>query len=247
MDFEFSRVMVFCPHPDDGEFLAGGSMARWAAEGKDVVLVVVTNGAHGSNDPSIKRDDLIAMREAEQREAARVTGISDVVFLGFEDGYIEDSHELRRDMIREIRRFKPDIVVGLDPSMYYFAPRYINHPDHIAVGKAFLAAVNPGAATVPLYREELFDKGFEPHAIKACLLGFSTEPDYFVDITDYIDIKVKAVMAHTSQTPEFSDDMDGRIKEMAGMFGGLSGKEIQYAEGFKAFYFEKGLRSGDSD
>lgn len=238
MDFDFSKVLVFCPHPDDGEFSAGGTMAKWAREGKDVILCVVTNGAAGSNDPNDDRDWLISTRQDEQREAAGIIGVSQVVFLGYEDGFVEDSHELRRDMIREIRFHKPDVVVGLDPTTFYFAQRYINHPDHRKVGEAFLAAVNPGATTLPLYREDLYDKGFEPHHVKACLLGFSTSPDYFVDIAEVIDIKIKALRAHHSQMKNF-DKLEERVKEMAGFIGGASGKGIEFAEGFKAFFFDQ--------
>ena len=239
MDFEFDKVLIFCPHPDDGEFLAGGAMARWASEGKQVVLCVVTNGAAGSNDPDVKRDWLIETRRKEQREAASITGIKDVVFLGHEDGFIEDSHELRRDMIREIRRYKPDVVVGMDPTTFYFAQRYVNHPDHRKVGEAFVAAVNPGATTVPLYRDELYDKGFGPHQVKACLLGFTNNADYYVDITDFVDTKVKAIMAHVSQMGEFNERIDTLIKETGAMYAAASGEGWQYAEGFKAFFFQR--------
>lgn len=237
MDIEFNKVLVFCPHPDDGEFSAGGTMAKWAAEGKEVVLCVVTNGAAGSNDPDVKRDWLIETREVEQRAAAKVTGISDVLFLGYEDGHVEDSHELRLDMIREIRRFQPDVVVGPDPATFYFAQRYINHPDHRRVGEAFCAAVIPGSTTVPLYREELYDKGFGPHQTKACLLSFSPNPDYFVDISDYVDTKVDAIMAHTSQMGDQNERIQRLIKEMAGGIGKLSEQKYEYAEGFKSFFF----------
>lgn len=238
MDFEFSNVLCFCPHPDDGEFLAGGTMAKWARDGKEVVLCVVTNGAAGSNDPEVEREWLIRTREDEQREAAAVIGLSEVVFLGYEDGFVEDSHELRRDMIREIRRYKPEVVVGLDPTTYYFAQRYVNHPDHRKVGEAFLAAVNPGATTVPLYRADLYDQGFEPHHVKACLLGFSANPDYFVDIGDTIETKIQALRAHKSQMQNF-ERLDERVKMLAGMIAGASGQGMTYAEGFKAFYFDR--------
>jgi LmbE family N-acetylglucosaminyl deacetylase len=213
-------------------------MAKWAAEGKEIVLCVVTNGAAGSNDPSVERDWLIRTRESEQREAASVIGISEVVFLGYEDGYVEDSHELRRDMIREIRRFKPEVVIGLDPTTYYFAQRYVNHPDHRKVGEAFLAAVNPGATTVPLYRADLYDKGFEPHHLKACLLGFSANPDYFVDIKETIEIKIKALKAHASQMKNF-DRLEENVKMMAGLIAGVSGQGMEFAEGFKSFLFDQ--------
>jgi LmbE family N-acetylglucosaminyl deacetylase len=174
---EVNKVLCFSPHSDDAEILAGGTLAMWASQGVEVILCVVTNGAMGSNDPAVKREDLIATRRREQRNAAAILGIAEVVFLGHEDGFVEDSHELRIDMIREIRRHRPDVVIGPDPALYYFDQWYVNHPDHRSVGEAFLAAVNPGATTVPLYRSALYDRGFEPHQVKACLLAASPNQD----------------------------------------------------------------------
>lgn len=236
--FEFNRALVVCAHPDDGEFGAGGTMARWAAEGKEVVLCLVSNGAMGSNNPDVDRDELIAMRAREQRAAAAAAGLKDVVFLGYEDGYLEDSHEIRRDIIREIRRFKPDVVVGPDPAMFHMQQRYLNHPDHRATGLAFSAAVNPGASTTPLYRAELYDKGFEPHSPKACLLATPAEADYYVDITSSIDTKIAALKAHHSQLGAYGG-LEGRIRDMGKAVGEQSGKGYQYAEPFKAFFFEQ--------
>src|SRR5919106_5757650 len=105
-ELEFSKALIVGSHPDDAEFTAGGTIAKWTAEGREVVLVIVTNGSAGSNDPAVERDWLIETRRKEQEAAAEVLGISEVVWLGYEDGYVEDSHELRRDLIREMRRFK---------------------------------------------------------------------------------------------------------------------------------------------
>jgi LmbE family N-acetylglucosaminyl deacetylase len=214
-------------------------MIKWVAEGKEIVLCVVTNGSHGSNDPTVTREELIAARMNEQREAAKITGISDVVFLGYEDTQVEDSHELRRDMIREIRRFKPDIVVGPDPTLYFFADQYINHPDHRKVGDALCAALSPGTATVPIYREELYDKGFEPHAVKAALFGFTEKPNYFVDITANMEEKIRSVSVHYSQTPEFGDQFSDRIKLIAKTIGEMSDQKFEYAEAYRAIYFRE--------
>ncbi|MDQ4149761.1 MAG: PIG-L family deacetylase [Actinomycetota bacterium] len=236
-DPKFEKVLVFFAHPDDGEFMAGGSMARWAAEGKEVVLCVVTNGSHGSNDPSVTREQLIASRIQEQREAAKITGISDIVFLGYEDCYVEDSHDLRRDMIREIRRFKPDVVIGPDPTMYFFADRYVNHPDHRKVGEALCAAVNPGASTVPLYREELYDKGFMPHDIKMFFLGFAQNPNYVIDISEHMETKIKAVSVHYSQAPEW-EDIGDRIRQIGRVMAEETGTGYEYAEAFRVLHLE---------
>ncbi|MGH2812294.1 MAG: PIG-L deacetylase family protein [Actinomycetota bacterium] len=237
-EFDYQKVLVFCPHPDDGEVTAGGSMARWASEGKEVILCVATNGAAGSNDPEVDRDELIATREREQRAAAEITGISDVIFLGHEDGFLEDSHELRLDLIREIRRYKPDVVMGPDPTSFYFAQRYINHPDHRKLGESVCAAVNPGATTVPLYRPELHDQGFEAHSLKGCLLAFSNQPDFFVDISDFIEVKLKALQAHASQFQD-PERLEGLVRMMGKMSAGASNREMEYAEGYKSFFFDR--------
>src|SRR5438093_1866595 len=178
-------------------------MAKWAAEGKEIVLCVVTNGAMGSNEPGVGREDLITTRKLEQKHAASILGVKDVVFLGYEDGAVEDSHELRCDMIREIRRHKPDLVVGPDPTTFYVDQFYLNHPDHRRVGEAFLAAVNPGATTVPLYRTELYDQGFEPHQVKACLLALSANGDYAIDVDGFLEAKVAALGKHVSQMADW--------------------------------------------
>ncbi|MGH9194918.1 MAG: PIG-L deacetylase family protein [Acidimicrobiia bacterium] len=236
---DFERAMVIIPHPDDGEFTAGGSMARWAGEGKEVILVVVTNGAMGSNDPSVEREWLIGTRKEEQQEAASILGIKEVVFLDYEDGYLEDNHDLRRDLIREIRRHKPQVVVSMDPATLYRGGRYVNHTDHRTLGMAFLAALSPGVTTVPLYREELYDKGFEPHRPDVVLLGSNDAPDFYVDISDYIEVKIKAIRAHVSQFGEGGGAGDG-MKMLSAYHAQQSGmKGVEHAEAFKALFFSR--------
>jgi LmbE family N-acetylglucosaminyl deacetylase len=239
---EVNKVLCFTPHSDDAEILAGGTIAMWASQGVEVVLCVVTNGAMGSNDPEVKRDDLIATRQREQRNAAAILGIADVIFLGHEDGFVEDSHELRIDMIREIRRHKPEIVMGPDPALYYFDQWYVNHPDHRRVGEAFLAAVNPGATTVPLYRSELYDQGFEPHQVKACLLAASPHADHFVDIADFVDTKIAALDAHASQRASWTD-AELAVRTLSSAAAAMAGTGWDYAEAFKLLLFgpETGL------
>jgi len=234
----FAKALVFTPHPDDAEIGCGATIAKWIAQGTEVVLVVVTNGAAGSNDPEMDRTVLIETREAEQRAAAGLLGIAEVVFLGYEDGYVEDSHELRRDMIREIRRQRPDVVVGPDPSLFYAPEGYVNHPDHRRTGEAFLAAINPGATTVPLYRAELYDKGFAPHQVGACLLSFSMNANYVVDVAGYLDAKIAALRAHTSQMAAW-EGLDGFVRGMASGMAELTAGAVTEAEAFKAIFFDE--------
>lgn len=235
---EIKSALVVVAHPDDAEFGAGGTMARMAAEGAEVTICIVSNGAMGSNDPSVVKDVLVATREREQREAAAAAGCKDVIFLGYEDGYLEDGHEVRRDIIREIRRAKPDAVLGPDPSTFFVDQRYLNHPDHRAVGLAFSAAVNPGATTVPLYRAELYDRGFEPHPVKVALLMTAGDPDYYVDVTAHMDTKIKALRAHVSQLGAY-DGLGDRVREMGKVTAERGATGTEYAEAFKAFFFEQ--------
>ncbi|HEY2667992.1 MAG TPA: PIG-L deacetylase family protein [Actinomycetota bacterium] len=235
---EVSTALVVAAHPDDVEFGAGGTIARLAAEGAEVTICIVSNGAMGSNDPGVARDVLIATREREQRAAAAAAGAAGVVFLGYEDGYLEDSHEIRRDIIREIRRLRPDIAIGPDPSTFFIDQRYLNHPDHRAVGLAFSAAINPGATTVPLYRPELYDQGFGPHPLKAVLLMAATNPDYYVDISAHMGTKIKALQAHVSQLGAY-EGLGDRVREMAKLTAEQGGTGAEYAEAFKGFFFEQ--------
>ncbi|CAN5840982.1 PIG-L family deacetylase [soil metagenome] len=237
IDLQFNKALVFFAHPDDAEFMAGGSIIQWVSEGKQIVLCVVTNGANGSNDPAMSREKLISSRMEEQREAAKLTGVCDVIFLGYEDCMVEDSHDLRRDMIREIRRHKPDIVIGPDPTMYFFAGQYINHPDHRKVGEALCAAVSPGSATLPIYRDELYDKGFEPHHLTAALFGMTNEPNYWVDIGAVMDTKIKSVSVHHTQTPEFGDQFSERMHQIATFTA--EGSDYKYAESYRVMSFRE--------
>lgn len=245
-EIEVGKVLCFSPHPDDTEIMCGGLVARFASEGAEVILCVVTNGACGSNDPAVKRDDLIATREREQRNAAVLMGVSEVIFLGYEDGFLENSHDLRRDIIREVRRHKPDVVLGPDPALYYLEQWYVNHPDHRRLGEALLAAVNPGISTVPLYRAELYDKGFLPHTLKACLLMGSPNSDLFIDIGDYLGAKIAALDAHESQREGWGVSEDA-VKGL-GRLASVQGKcSFAYAEAYKALFFSPPSLTGEGD
>lgn len=233
---EVDSLLCFSPHPDDTEIMCGGTVARLASQGARVDLCVVTNGACGSNDPAVNREDLIPLRQDEQREAARLLGVREVVFLGYEDGFLEDSHRLRTDLIRQIRRLKPDAVIGPDPCLYYLEQWYVNHPDHRRLGEALLAAVNPGISTVPLYRSELYDRGFAPHTLKALLLVASPNADLFVDIDRFIDVKIAALDAHESQRQGWGVS-ELAVKSLGKMAAAQGNMQCRYAEAFKALFF----------
>jgi LmbE family N-acetylglucosaminyl deacetylase len=191
-------VLCISAHPDDNEFTIAGSVARWTREGRRVVFCLVTTGGAGTNEHTPTSEGLTEIRERESREAAKILGVTDVVFLGYQDGTVEPTLALRRDLTRVIRRAKPDVVVCSDPTVRWHGTEYLNHPDHRAVASAGLDAVYPSAETHGIFTE-LLDEGLEPHKVKEVLLVAPAEANVWVDITDTFDTKLAALRAHASQ------------------------------------------------
>jgi LmbE family N-acetylglucosaminyl deacetylase len=234
---EFERALVVFAHPDDAEFLCGGTIARWIEAGTEVHYACATDGSAGWNGPDLGREEIAAARSDELLAAADVLGVKEVRFLGFIDGALRPDLELRKAVTREVRRGRPDVVVAPDPSTLWSGRSYINHPDHRAVGEAVLAVVACDAPTRPQF-PELLDEGFEPFKVPA--LWLSTEhrqADTKVDIGTTIDRKIEALRAHTSQIANMGDfDVDGRIREWATAVA--SGGDMEYAEAFRTFKLE---------
>jgi LmbE family N-acetylglucosaminyl deacetylase len=234
-EHRFGRVLVVVAHPDDPEFGFGASVAKLADEGSEVYYCICTDGSQGGEDPSLPDEKLTATRYEEQRAAAEVLGVRDVVFLGFRDGYLVANVELRKAITREIRRFKPDLVMTHAPLRATSIPIGASHPDHLAVGEATLAAVYPDARNPRAY-SELLAQGFEPHRVKEVWLPGFDGADVFVDATPYMDRKIQAIMCHASQfagRPDIEEDGGpGKwIRERMKQVGERAGYE--YAEGFK--------------
>lgn len=197
--FEPKIILAVAAHPDDLEFGASGSVAKWIADGAEVHYLICTDASKGSNDLTITPADLISLRRGEQEAAANILGVSSVTFLNFEDGMTEASAALKRDISREIRRIKPDTVVGQDPKELYNADfGYINHNDHRNVGLATMDAVYP-LARDHLSFPELMAEGFQPHNVKYLLFMSFDNPTFIVDISNTYETKLKALAAHTSQ------------------------------------------------
>jgi len=216
-------------HADDAEFGAAGTIAKWVKEGKEVTYVVATNGNKGSSDPNMTHEELAAIREREQRAACKVLGVERVVFLGYPDGELVPTIQLRRDLTREIRRYKPDIALVPDPTTYYFGNQYVNHPDHRAIGEAALGAIFPSARDRLTFAELLAD-GLEPHKVRELYLTLNTNPDVWVDIADFMDIKLAALREHKSQMGDMGE-LEKRVKERAEATA--TGHGMKYAESFK--------------
>lgn len=199
------RVMSVHAHPDDQEFTVAGTLAKWARAGSTIVTVCLTGGGAGSNESTpagMTRAALAAIREEEQRQACRVIGIAEVVFLGYEDGMLEPSIALRRELTRLIRRYRPDAVVCGDPTVRFYGNIYMNHPDHRVAADAALDAVFPSAETRLIF-PELLDEGLPPHKVKAVYIHGSERPDTFIDIGDVLDVKLAALKEHRSQMGEW--------------------------------------------
>lgn len=216
-------------HPDDLDVIAGGSVAVWAAAGVEVHYLVCSDGSKGSDDPKASRAELTQTRRGEQEAAAKVLGVQQVHFLDYEDGTMECTSELKRDICRLIRQLKPDVVVTMDPTFVYSAEHnIINHTDHRAVGQATLDAVYP-LARDHLSFPELATEGLEPHKVKSLLLSNFEKADYYQDVSAVFDKKLAALKAHSSQFGD-ANKISGFVRAQAEAYGKDCGCAL--AEGF---------------
>jgi LmbE family N-acetylglucosaminyl deacetylase len=241
------KMLAIVAHHDDIEFGMAGSIARWVNEGADVTYIIITDGGAGSNTPGIVRAELAEQRKQEQLAAAAAVGVSDVRFLGYPDGVLQPTMELRRDLTRLIRELKPDRVMLQDPTTVFFGDGYINHPDHRAAGEAALYAVFPSAETRPIF-PELLEEGFEPHHVRELFITITTKPTHFVDVSSTIEQKFASLRAHVSQigTGEAADN--GALKWIRERMA-EGGKElgVEFAESFKVMTFERDPAPHDTE
>ena len=228
---EFNRAMVVVAHADDAEWGCAGTVARLCAEGWDVAYVICTDGSKGSDDPNMTVETMVKMREEEQRDAARVLGLSRVFFLGYPDAYLESSLQLRKDISRAIRIHRPDVLICMNPVRNLDGNGYIDHPDHFASGDAAMGAVYPAARDRLTFPELLNEEGLEPHKVREVWVMGRTEPDHIVDVTDHIETAVAALRAHRSQVDY--EAADRYLKEWRRRDGKRI--DVEYAEVFKRF------------
>jgi len=199
------RAMSIHAHPDDQEFTVGGTLAKWARAGCEIVTVCITSGGAGSNKftpPEMTREALVAIREEEQRDACRILGVKETIYLGYEDGMLEASIPLRRELTRLIRRYRPEAVLTGDPTVRYYGTTYMNHPDHRVAADVALDAVFPSAGTRLIF-PELLAEGLEPHEVRQVYIHGAERPDTYVDIAETLDVKLAALRAHKSQMGEW--------------------------------------------
>jgi LmbE family N-acetylglucosaminyl deacetylase len=222
------RVLVVLAHPDDPEFFCGATLAKWAREGQEVYYLLLTCGDKGSDRPDVTPEMLCADRQSEQLAAARVLGVMEVKFHQYHDGELGNTVEVRRDIVREIRRLRPHRLVTSDPTTLFRQNFAINHPDHRAAGAATIDAIFPAAGN-RMYFPELVAEGLEPFTPKEIWLSATNEPNLWVNVNDTIAIKMEALRAHVSQIKKPAE-LEQRIRER------LRRTDVDgefYAEGFR--------------
>lgn len=221
-------AMAIVAHPDDIEFSCAGTTARWAKAGARIAYLLCTSGDVGIAEPSMTRARATEIREAESRAAAEIASVHDVIFLREPDGMLEATIALRKRIVREIRRFRPEVIITGDPTVVFSNADYINHPDHRAAAQAALDATFPAAGQPNLF-EELAAEGLTAFKPRKVYITAWDKGDTYVSIDETIDVKVAALRAHKSQMRDW--DPEPMIREWSAE--AAKGKEMQYAESFR--------------
>jgi LmbE family N-acetylglucosaminyl deacetylase len=212
-DSQVSRVLVVTAHPDDVDFGAAGTVARWVDAGIAVTYCVITDGDAGGFDPAVPRSEIPGIRRAEQVAAAAAVGVTDVRFLGYRDGELTVTHGLRRDLSRVIREVRPDRMLIQSPERNW-SRIAASHPDHMAAGDAAIQAVYPDARNPFAHPSLLDDEGLEAWSVREVWVMAHPQVDHYVDVTDTFDRKVAALRAHESQTAHL-EDLEGFVRGWA--------------------------------
>ncbi len=238
------RALVVTAHPDDMEFGSGGTVATWADAGAEITLCIATDGSTGTQDRSLMGQELNKVRIEESERAAAILGIKEVVWLDYQDGYVEYTLDVRRDIARMFRRYRPHRFVVLDPAPIVEG-WFINHPDHRAIGQASLD-VAMTAGTTPGHFPELLDEGLDPwRGLRELWIAGPAASARVVDITTTIDRKIEALMSHQSQIGNDAERIAGFVREWSAKAGAEAG--YGYAESFQVLTEGPGFHSGEQD
>jgi LmbE family N-acetylglucosaminyl deacetylase len=233
-DSEVQRILAVMAHPDDADFGAAGTIARWTEEGIEVTYCLVTDGDAGGFDRSVARMDIPEIRRTEQRNAAKAVGVEDVRFLGYPDGRLELTLDLRRDISRVIRQVRPQRVLTQSPERNW-ARIQASHPDHLTTGEAALRAIYPDSRNPFAFPELLADEGLEPWEVAEVWVMAHPSPNHYVDVTDTFDRKIAALRAHVSQTAHM-DDLEIWLRERLGQIATEAGLPAGHlAEAFAVY------------
>src|SRR5580698_9398516 len=225
------RVLAIYAHPDDPDVSAGATLAAWAADGAAVYVCICADGDKGSHDPAVEPERLVARRRREVAAAGAELGVAGHHWLGYRDGQLEDTTELRARLVGLIRTIQPDAVVGADPTAVFFGQHYVNHRDHRAVGWATLDAVSPAAGN-PHY----FPEAGPAHRVQVVYLSGTLEPNVWVDVSSTIDRKAAAIACHASQVGETGEWLRHAVRQRAADAGREAG--VPYAESFRRLRLE---------
>jgi LmbE family N-acetylglucosaminyl deacetylase len=226
-------ILVIVAHPDDCELTCAGTVARWVREGDRASLLIAADGARGGKVIGADQEAVIRERRAEQEEAAATIGFDEVRFLGFPDGDLEDDAVLRGALVRAVRQVRPDCVIVMDPLTVIFRDSYINHRDHRMLGMATLDALYPQASNAGYFPEQI-EHGLQPHKVPELLLVQSDQPNFWVDISETIEIRFDALRLHRSQMklwPDAGEAIISAQRAYAAMIGTEHG--MPYAEAFR--------------
>ncbi len=225
---EIQRVLVTAAHPDDPEFSCAATVAKWAAMGRDVTYLILTSGDKGSHDPTIRPGQIAAEREAEQRAAAAVLGVKEVLYLNYADGVLENTLELRRRLSLVIRELRPDLILAIDPWRHYQL-----HPDHRAAGQAVLDALW-SAREWNIFPEQLLGDR-QPWRTKEAWLYWAETPDHWEDVSETVHVRIDALRHHATQLGDRADTLEDRVREW--LRETAKGHNLEYAEAFKRIKF----------
>ncbi|HZD17777.1 MAG TPA: PIG-L deacetylase family protein [Actinomycetota bacterium] len=230
---ERGPALAVFAHPDDAEIAAGGTLAKWAAAGREVRLLVLTNGDRGTTDPAVDRSELARVRAAETIAAAQVLGLAGSRVLDVHDGELGDTPETRAIVVRTIRELRPSTIVSCDPTTWFFAQRFVNHADHRTAGAIAIDSVWPAAGNPHFFPEHL-EEGLAPHDVTELWLAWSDGPDHHEDVTASFATKVAALGEHRSQLEVgiryFEEELEREARRAGERIG------VPYAESFRVLY-----------
>jgi LmbE family N-acetylglucosaminyl deacetylase len=233
------RAMFIYAHPDDVDFSAAGTAAKWARGGCKVVYLILTDGSAGSHQPGMTRERVAQIRQAEQEAAAEVVGAAACIFLGYQDGLLKPTLAVRKRVVRQIREHRPKAVVCGDPRRYFSGDTYINHPDHRAAAEIAVEAVFP-AAEMDLLYPDLTAEGLWGHKVNYVYVSTREDPNCYVDVSETVELKITALRQHRSQMGDW--DPDPWIRERLAEIGKQAG--CDYAEPFRRMTLKPIEREG---
>ncbi|MBI2038295.1 MAG: PIG-L family deacetylase [Candidatus Nealsonbacteria bacterium] len=229
-----NKILAIGAHPDDLDFSCAGTTAKLTRQGSEIVYLIISDGGKGSHKVKVSASKLAKIRKEEQKRAAKAVGVKEVIFLGLKDGEIENTKLLRKEIVKVIRKTKPDIVFSFDPAINFESP-YRSHRDHRLAGEAVFDAIYPASGNESFF-PELLRQGYKSHQVKEIWFFGSPKPNKFIDIAKTVGDKIKALSYHQSQIVSLKE-VEKRVKDWARSSGKKKG--YKYAEAFRVVKFRR--------